>query len=55
MAVSLCTGSIVKDELQAIMLIGVEGGIHGNSGISSALQDSITLEYPHWEEYKVSA
>ena len=55
MGVSSCTGPIVKEELQAIMLMGVKGGVHGNSSISSALQDSITLEYPRWEEYKVSA
>ena len=35
--------------------ITIEGGVCGNSSISSALQDSITLEYPCWEEYKVSA
>ena len=55
MGVNLCTGPIVKEELQAILLVGVEGGVHGNSSISSALQESITLEYPCWEEYKVSA
>ena len=55
MGVSLWTGPIVKEELQAIMLIGVEGGVHSNSSISSVLQDSITLEYLCWEEYKVSA
>ena len=37
------------------MLMGVEGGVHSNSSISSAPPDSINLEYLHWEEYKVSA
>ena len=55
MGVSLCTGPIVKEELQAIMLMGVEGGVQGNYSISSAPQDSITLEYPCQEEYKVWA
>ena len=55
MGVSLCTGPIVKEELKAIILMGMEGGVHGNSSIFSALQDSTTLEYPSGEEYKVSA
>ena len=55
MGVSLCTRPIVKEELQNIMLMGVEGGVYSNSSISLAPQDSITLEYQCWEEYKVSA
>ena len=53
MGVSSCTGPIVKEELQAIMLMGVEGGVHGSSSIFSALQDCTTLKYPCWEEHKV--
>ena len=55
MGFSSCTGPIVKKELQAISVISIEGGVHGNSSIFSAPQDGITLEYPCWEEYKVSA
>ena len=29
MGVSLCIVPIVKEDLQAIMLMGVEGGVHG--------------------------
>ena len=52
MGVSLCTVPMVKEELQAIMLIGVEGE---STAVFSALQDSITLEHLCGEEYKVSA
>ena len=55
MGVSLCTGPMVKEELQTVMLMGVEGESTADSSIFSAPQDSITLEYPHQEEYKVSA
>ena len=55
MGISLCTGPIVKEELLAIMLMGVEGGVHGNFSILSAPQDNTTLEYPCWKEYKLSA
>ena len=45
----------LAEELQAIPLIGVEGGVHGNFSIFSTLQGSITPEwYPNQEEYKVS-
>ena len=55
MGVSSCTGSIVKEESQATMLMGVEGAVHCNSSILSGPQDSTTLKYPCWEEYKVPA
>ena len=55
MGVSSCTGPMVKEELQAIMLIGNEDESMADSSIFSALQDSITFEYLHQEEYKVSA
>ena len=55
MGVSLCTRPMVKEELQAITLIGVERESVADSSIFSAQQDSITLDYPHWEEYKFSA
>ena len=55
MGVISCTGPMVKEELQAILLMGVEGESMADSSIFSGLQDSITLEYLCWEEYKVSA
>ena len=49
MGVSSCTGPI-GEELQAIMLIINEGELTVDSSILSGLQDSISIEYLHWEE-----
>ena len=54
MGVSSCTGPVCEEELQAIMLVDVEGDFTANSSTFSASQDSITIEYPHWEEYTKS-
>ena len=55
MGVSLCTGPMVMEELQAIILIVDEEESTADYSIFSAPQDSITTEYLCQEEYKVSA
>ena len=44
-----------KGELQTVMLMIDEGESVADSSTFLALQDSITIEYLHWEEYKVTA
>ena len=55
MGVGSCTGTICEEKLQAVMLIIDVGESMADSSSFSALQDSITIEYPHWKEYKVTA
>ena len=55
MVVSLCTGPGEWKELQAVMLELDEGESTADSITFSAPQDSITIKYTHWEEYKVTA
>ena len=55
MVVSLHTGPVGREELQAIILIVDEGESTADSSIFSAPQDSIITEHLHQEEYKVSA